>query len=242
MEKYISLFVSNGKGFFKEQACINCSIDCYCACDGADVLFDIDGVMRKKLIDVGQGVKITEPIKVEKELLTGEFIYASLSHQGILGIYVNRNIVQFTDLSDNKQVEIDVEGWTLPGFYDSSVLLLTSGEHLREATVKEVFDNPTIEIFEEIEETNKVVPFVDVSLLHTRRNLYYPTEDYKLFSFNVDTRINKEIEVGKNVWALTSFTGIDCRMKVVFQDWDDEYTYSLNTDDTVTKVIGRQDG
>ena len=125
MEEYISLFVSNGKRFFKEQACINCSIDKFCACDGADVLFDIDGVMRKEPVDVGQGVKMTEPIKVEKGLLTGEFIYASLSHQGILGIYANRNIVQFTDLNDNKKVEIEVGNFTLAGFYDESVLLLT---------------------------------------------------------------------------------------------------------------------
>ena len=80
MEKYISLFISNRECFFREKTCINCPIDKFCACDGADVLFDIDEVMKKELIDVGQEVKMTEPLKVEKELISGLWIYSSLSH------------------------------------------------------------------------------------------------------------------------------------------------------------------
>ena len=63
MEYFVALFIAGRERFFKEKACINCSIDRYCACDGADMLFDVDSVIRKKLIDVGQGVKMTEPIK-----------------------------------------------------------------------------------------------------------------------------------------------------------------------------------
>ena len=95
MEEYISLFISNRKGFFKENACIDCSIDKYCAFEGADILFDVDNVMRKELIDVGEGVKMTEPIKVENGLLTGLCVYGSLSYRGILAICVNYNIIQF---------------------------------------------------------------------------------------------------------------------------------------------------
>lgn len=86
MERSIALFISGKEGFFRESVCINCPIDNFCACDGANVLFDIDGVMRKKLIDLGEGVKMTEPIKMEKKLVTGWSIFASLSHHGILAI------------------------------------------------------------------------------------------------------------------------------------------------------------
>ena len=84
MEGCIALFVSGREHFFREKACINCPIDKYCVCDGADVLFDIDGVLRKELVEVGRGVRMTQPLKVEKGFLTGGHIYASLSHKGCL--------------------------------------------------------------------------------------------------------------------------------------------------------------
>ena len=65
---------------------------------------------KSTLIDVGRGVKMTESINVKNGLLIGECIFMALSHQGILDIYADRNIVQFTDLNDNKRVEIDIEG------------------------------------------------------------------------------------------------------------------------------------
>ena len=86
MERCVALFISRRKGFFREKACINCSIDKYCAFNGANILSTIDTVMRKELIDVGQGVKMTEPTKVEKGLRTGDSVFASLSHQGILAV------------------------------------------------------------------------------------------------------------------------------------------------------------
>ena len=124
MERCVALFISGRKGFFKERTCINCSIDEFCACDGADVLFDLDRVMRKELVDVGQGVKMTEPIEVKKGLMTGNCIYASLSHNGIIAIGVNWNTVQLTDLNTNRQVEMNVERYSLVGFYDTMLLLL----------------------------------------------------------------------------------------------------------------------
>ena len=80
MEVHIALFVVGREGFFKEKACINCPVDCYCACKSADILFDIDSVLVQSLIDVGQGVAMSEPLKVERRLMTGDNIYASLSH------------------------------------------------------------------------------------------------------------------------------------------------------------------
>ena len=237
MEGCIALFVSGKEGFFRERACINCSIDNYCACDGADVLFDVDSAMRKELVDVGQGVRMTEPIKVDKGLLTGWGVHASLSHQGILAIGINYETVQFTDLNNDRQAEIKVEAFSLVGFYDDMAILLTGYKPLREVTVEEVFNNPTIETFKEIEGTNDVILWTDVSLLHVRRVLYYPRRDCKLFSFNVDTRINTKIDLGMKVSYIASFTGIYCAVRAVFKDpFSRSCTCILNSDNTITKV------
>ena len=238
-ENSVALFVSGKESFSKEKACINCSVDVFCACEGANVLFDVGSVLRKELIDVGQGVKMTEPIKVEKGLMTGELISASLSHKGVLAIHGSR-CIQLTDLNSNKQVIMRVEDGSLAGFYDEMIILLTCGRHLRETTVEEVFRTPRIETFGVITGTNDVLAFTDVSLLHATRILYYSTLNRELFSFNVDTRISKEINVGRMVWTIASFTGINCEVKAVFKS-NDKCTYALNDDDTVTKVNGEQD-
>ena len=62
-----------------------------------------------------------------------------------------------------------------------------------------VFNNPSIGIFKRIRGTSNVFPFTDVSLLHERRIVYYYTTDLKLFTFNVDTKKNTEIDIIKSV-------------------------------------------
>ena len=69
--------------------------------------------------------------------------------------------------------------------------------------------------------------------------LYYPTMDRKLFSFNVDTRENTEINIGMKVGTIASFTGIDCKVKAVF--YYNKCTYTLNNDNSVTEVSEKQD-
>ena len=183
---------------------------------------------------------MSEPLEVERGLMTGSYIYVSLSHQGVLAICTGVNI-QFTNLNTNRQVNTRGESFSVIGFYDHKMLLLTYDKPLREATVEEVFDNPDIETFKEIVGTGRVHPWTDVSLLQERRILYYPTTDDKLFAFKVDTRTNTEIDVGRKVWNVASLTGIDCRVKAVFQSRDDDCTYTLNMDDTVTQVAGEQE-
>ena len=172
MEECISLFVSNRDGFFKEKACINCPINTYCACDGVDVLFDIEGVIRQELINVGQGVRMTEPIKVEKELITGNWIYASLLHQGIFAVCVETNLIQFTNLNTNQQVKMKVENTSLVGFYDTIALVLAWTELLKEVMVESIFNNPVCKSFKKIEGTDNVSPHTDVSLLHGKMQTY----------------------------------------------------------------------
>lgn len=235
MKEYIALFVIGRKSFFKEKARTNCSIYNYMGCDGADVLFDLEGVMEKEIVDMGDGVEISQPLKVERGLMSGDYIYASLSHQGVFAIYINGDIVQFTDFNNNRQVRMSVEDTTHVGFYDDKMLLLTLGKPLREATVESVFDNPTIKTFNRTGKRKRVTPYTDVSLLQARRVLYYSTTNYKLFTFNVDTKVNTKINVKEKVSFIASFTGIDCGAKAVFCSLDTS-AYILNMDDSVTTM------
>ena len=242
MGKSIALFVKEKERFFKKKACVNCSINNFCGCDGADLLFGIDRVIMQGLFNVGEGIRMRKLFVVEKGLITGENVFASISHNGILAIYADdKGIVQFTSLNNNEKVEINVESTSHVGFYDNKILLLTQGKPLREATVNEVFENPEIKTFREIKGTHNVNPLTDVSLLNARKKLYYPTMDKRLFVFEVDTRKNEEIVTGKRVRLIASLIGIDCGISALFQDDDDNCTYTLNIDGTITKVRGRQD-
>ena len=236
MESFTARFILDREALFREEACINCPVERYIARGNASPIFGVDGVMRKEL-DVGEAVKMAEPLKVDKGLLTGWGVHASLSHNGILAICANQNTVQFTDLNTSRQVNMKVESDSLVGFYDDMAILLTWNKPLREATVEEVFNNPTIETFKVIEGTNDVILWTDVSLLHVRRVLYYPTRDCKLFSFNVDTRMNAKIDLGMKVSYIASFTGIYCAVGAVFKGpLSRSCTCILNSDNTITEV------
>ena len=95
--------------------------------------------------------------------------------------------------------------------------------------------------FKTIKGTKRAIPQTDVSLLHTRRVLYYYTTDCELFSFNVDTRENTEIDVGGKIWSIASLTGIDCGVKTVFMSKNDDCTYVLGMNNRIEKVNWRQD-
>lgn len=164
-----------------------------------------------------------------------------LSHQGILAIYPDGNTVQFTNLNTNRQVEMEVESYSLAGFYDNVILLITYQKPLRETMIESVFENPNIETFKAIEGTNNVLQNTDVSLLNDKRVLYYPTTDCDMFSFNVDTRVITQINVGRKIWIMASFAGINCGVEAVFWGYDDDCTYALDKDNTITKINERQD-
>ena len=242
-DKWMVFFILNEKILLINpfKYCANTEIGEFSAFPSVEEVFDIEDVMEKELIDVGQGVKMTEPLKVEKELMTGNYIRASFSHQGILAICAYSDpdrYIQFTNLNTNEQVEVNVKSRSIAGFYDNMVLLLTCDYPLREASVEEVFKNPRTKTFKEIEGTNNVLPWTDVSLLHVTRILYYPYNN-KLYSFNVDTKVTTDIDIGVNCYTVASFTGIDCKVKAVF--YDGPCTYTLNSNNTVTKVGKGQD-
>lgn len=221
--------------FTPPECCIDTTVDSFRAFPGLGRVFDIEGVMQKPLVSVREGVRMSAPLRVEKGLIGGDYIFASLSHRGVLAICVDGSTIQFTDLNDDRQVETGVEDWTLVGFYDEMALLLTCGRPLREAAVADVFGSPALGTFGVIEGTVPLVPDTDVSLLNARRVLYYRTADYRLFAFNVDTRANTEVDVGRKVNTIISPTGIDPGVRAVFYT-NDEHTCTLNMDGTVTEV------
>ena len=242
-DKWTAFLLLNEKTpLFKTSYCINTTVDNFRAFPFVEKVFDIDGVLKQRLVEIGQEVKMSEPIKLDKRLSTGNWISASLSHQGILAIYThNPFTIQFNDLNTSRQVRIRVEKDSLVGFYDNNAILLTQGEYLREATVERAFNYPSVTSFGIIGGAMNVCPWTDVSLLHERRVLYYPTTDNRLFSFNVDTRESVEINLGYRVSSIASFTGIDCGLKIVFQASDNR-TYALNMNDTVTMLKNKEGG
>lgn len=231
------------EGLSGEKACTDCPVDEFCACDGADILFDVDRVMEQELVDVGEGVRMTEPVRMRTALMTGDGVRVSLSHKGVLAVYDNtQDIVQLTNLSTGRQVDMMVEATSLMGFYDDKALLLTCWMPLREATVESVFSAPSVKTFTRIEGTSGVSPCTDTSLLQTRRVLYCPTTDGRLFAFNVDTRAITEADVGRKVSSVACLTGVGCNVEAVFKDNDDKCTYALNRNSTVTRVSERHEG
>ena len=241
-DKWTTFLLLNEKiSLVKTEYCINTTIDKFRAFKSVKTVFDIEKIMKKELADVGENVKMSESIKVEKQLLTGKDTFASLSHQGVLAICVNGNTMQFTDLNNDRQAKIKVENYSLAGFYDGKVLLLTQWKPLREITVENVFENPRISSFKVINGIDDIRVWADVSVLHESRVLYYYTLNRSLFAFNVDTRTNTEINVGLKIYSIISFTGIDCGIKSLLLSKDDECIYSLNMDNSVTKLNERRD-
>lgn len=243
MEVYIALFISNKGHLFKEKTYVDCPIDRFCACDGADILFDIDGVMRQKLIDVGEGVKMSEPLKVDRYLASEECVDASLSHQGILAIYDRYdNIIQFTNLNNGKQVVVPIYSTTHIAFYDNMVLFLTERKSLKETTVDDIFYNHDIKTLKIITGTSNIGSWADTSLLNKRRVLYYRNTFDRLFAFNVDTRENIKFDSWTYTHSMISFTGIDCNIKAMYcGPRVKTYVLDMNNTISITSIENEKD-
>ena len=238
-------YVASGEGFFETPCCIDCEIEEYCAFDNADRVLGVESVYEKRMIDIGEGIVISEPLVVEKGLrVEGEYFRASLSHQGILAIYSydRKDIIQFTNLINGEQVEVKVEHWSNTAFYDNKVILLTGGKPLREARVEEVFNEQDTSVFKKIGDVDEVSSYADTSLLHSRRVLCYKSIQDIPYEFNVDTRENKRIEIEQKVLYFSSLMGINCGVKAVFKDVDNRFTYILGWDNKVTLLHEVKEG
>ena len=228
-------FLKEKEGFDLDYR-INVTVDQFRAFPLVEKILDIEKIYDKELVDIGGRTIISEPMKVDMKLRTGN-CNVSLSHEGILAIYsdLNGNIVQFTNLSTNKQVEIEVENNTFSGFYDNKIILLTKEKPLRETNIEKLFNEHKIDIFEKIGCIDNINPDTDVSLIHATRILYYGSMSSKLYSFNVDTKLNQEINIGMEIRSILSLTGILCEAKIVFQGKDNKI-YMLNKEDKPIKL------
>ena len=229
-------YVASEEGFFDTPCCIDCEIEKYCAFDNADRVLGVDRVYKKRLINIGEGIVISEPVIMEKRLrVEGRDFCASLSHQGVLAIYsYDRNhVIQFTNLVSEMQVEVEVEDTSNITLYDDKMILLTCYKPLREARVGEVFNKKRVSVFKRIGDVDEVDPFTDTSLVHSRRILCYASTESILYEFNVNTRENKKIEMERKVLFFSSLMGINSGVKAVFQDVDNHFTYSLDWDNRI---------
>ena len=115
------LYVASREDFFDTPYKIDCGVEKYCAFTGANMVLGIYEVYKKRLINVGEGIMISKPVVVERGFKRkGGCFNASLSHWGILAIYLynKKNIVQFTNLRNEEQVEVEVEADSSVAFYD----------------------------------------------------------------------------------------------------------------------------
>ena len=215
------------------------------AMEGVERAFDVDGVMEKRLVDVGEGVLVSEPVIVEEGFkVRKNGFYSSLSAKGVLAIHLwdKYRIVQFTNLLADGEVEVIVSSWTIIAFYDDNVILLTSGKPLRKAAVEDVFRMPHVSTFEKIGDVDKVTPRTDTSLVHLKRVLCYVSRDYIPYEYNVDTQENRRLDIPQRVSSFASLMGTDCGVKAVFEDFPAGCTHTLHWDNTITHLYDSRGG
>ena len=228
----VALYVGTRPSFFDGEACVDCPVARFVGCDRAGSIFDVQRVMRRRLVDVGEGVRMSEPLEVRWRLEPGHDLHASLSHVGVLAVCSCRDtcVVQLVNLRTNRRVKMEVEHRSLVGFYDDNVVLLTQFERLREAHMDQVFGKPHISTFEEVGTVKDIFPDTDVSTLNEKRMLYYSTLYGKLYKFDVDTRENEHIVFGGMPRSIASLTGISCGVEAVYYDDRDGCAYTLGED------------
>ena len=62
----------------------------------------------------------------------------------------------------------------------------------------------------------------------------------RLFAFNVDTRINTEVHIEKELGIMYLFTGTDCGVEVMFEYHNDKRLNIIGPDGTVTEQDNEQ--
>lgn len=219
----IALYVATRDTFFHSKACVNCSVERYCAFEGADVLQGIDDIMRTKLVRIMPNVLISTPYIIDRPLRRGDYIMATVSHKGVLAIFSEMDGygVEFYDFTNDHVSDIKVETYTKVGFYDDKLIMITSWHPLRECEVETVFSNDDKTInYTKLGDIDTVYCEADVTTLNSTRVLCYLSTENISYEYNVDTGTNKEIEIEEGVGSFLSFTGIDIGVKAIFKEWE----------------------
>ena len=235
-ELALSLIIKNK---LIDKSCINCNIESYNAFAGARREFNYNLLTKKELTKFGNDISISEPIRVDLKLRTeGDSFNATLSHTGILAIYSEKEgkILQLTNLLSRTQVMIPTDNETMAGFYDDKIILLCAAQPVKEALVKEVFLRPEMHVFTKIGKLNEVPCDADVSVLNSTRFLYYKSRRSNIYEYNVDTKVEKKLDVKNKVASFVSTLGINIGVRAVFKCHDDNQIYGLNYDGTTTVI------
>ena len=239
--KAVALFLTLTRHALATPALVDCPVDDFCAYPCADELAGIDEAMRARSIDIGFGVKMGSPHKLDYKLRGGSYIYSSLSHEGIFAVSSlvgERKAVQLTNMLSGNQCEFNVEGTTNIGFYDSNMLVLTYRKPIRRCSVSSMFEKPDISTLERVGEIDKVSCYTDVSLLHTRRVLYYTSSGCLPYKYNIDTGQNKRVLDGKKVWPFGSVTGINTNTKTIFREYGNgNHVFGLKKDGKLSEIL-----
>eukprot|EP00766_Chilomastix_caulleryi_P006825 gnl/Chilomastix_caulleri/952.p1 GENE.gnl/Chilomastix_caulleri/952~~gnl/Chilomastix_caulleri/952.p1 ORF type:complete len:267 (-),score=32.73 gnl/Chilomastix_caulleri/952:182-982(-) len=187
---------------------------------------------------------MSEPVPLGWKLRGGHFIYASLSHKGVLSIFssMHKYALQFTDLVNDKQNEIDVANWTHVGFFDDSFLMLTYGESLKSSEVEEILKKGDQATFKVIN-TGPIYCWTELSLIQETRTLVYCMLSSGSFQYNIDIGISTRIPINRKIWAFASLMGIDVGVKGVFyENGCGDLVHSLNHDFSITNIVSENTG
>lgn len=215
-------------------------INNYSAFDKAVEIFKVNDIMKQDLIDVGENVKMTKPIKFDIKSWEDDIVVsAAISHNGILASEVipqyprpenvcfsfginpckPKNALRVIDLCGNRNVKVEECSDVSIGFYDNNIVLITEGKILQ-CIVDELFSTPTKTKFEEIKSGTVGNYKTDMSLLHWTRNIYYfgvcKGFSWSVSAYNVDSQSNTDIDVGAGANSIMSITGINLGTPLIY--------------------------
>lgn len=236
----VAMYVALREDFFIHPCQINCPISEFCAFPGADTILGIDEALRSETVDIGLGVLVSRPVDFPLVEACGEWTRASLSHKGIFAVCFG-NIefsVDFVNLVTGERGRIEVEDITLVGFYNNLAIFLTGEQPLREVYVNDVFKGNHKIVLRVIGNVESAHYYSDVSLLNETRILYFRTQAWTPYSYNVDTKEEKRILEGRSLLSFACLTGVDVGCRAVFHgDGCGESTYAINNDGSIETLM-----
>lgn len=235
--------------------------DTYRAFPGVEERFGLGALAERMLVEVGDGIHISEPLLVELPCNhRGRVEGVYLSHRGLLiqSFCVDEGTSKHPDvrhymmllcLDTSRENVFRIGGTAIPCFYDDKVIFVSTWRHLSEANVEDLFGwegflhlPPAISIggdpnriLRVLVKESRILASADPTLLNERRELYYIAHMNKLYCYNVDTKANSIVDVGMKVHHIIPTKGIDSGAKVIFRG-KGRYNYVLTQTNSITRL------
>ena len=171
---------------------------------------EVKYALEAELKQLDGGIKISKPIPVPWIHSKGDFIYVSVSHEGVFAIYnYKTKTIEIIDVIGGRRVYLSgVDKTSIIAFYDKNALLLTWKQRIKVARVVDIFAAKSLSVFTDID-SEPVDSMCDVTRVQMTRRLYYrSTFNNKLYMLNVDTLKSTCTEVSAR-WSLST-TGVSC--------------------------------